>query len=107
MDGLLNHAYYLFIHKFSVNNHGNLYVQRKNGWLVQIRRKGHETICRTFNTKSEGERWALNVESGMGVGTYVDNRETLSTSLFECLARYAVEIVPLKKGAARDLSGSR
>lgn len=79
------------------------YIQRKNGWLVQIRRKGHETICRTFNTKSEGERWALTIESGMGVGTYVDNRETLTTTLKECLARYAVEIVPLKKGAVRDL----
>lgn len=79
------------------------YIQRKNGWYVQIRRKGHDTICRTFNTKSEGERWALIIESGMGVGTYIDNRETLSTSLFECLERYASEIVPLKKGAARDL----
>ena len=79
------------------------YIQRKNGWLVQIRRKGHDSISRTFNTKAEGERWALQIESGMGVGTYVDNRETLSTSLNECFDRYASEIVPLKKGAKRDL----
>jgi len=79
------------------------YIQRKNGWLVQIRRKGHESISRTFNTKSEGERWALTIESGMGVGTYVDNRETLSVTLAECLGRYATEIIPSKKGAPRDL----
>jgi len=69
-----------------------------------VRRKGHASISRTFNTKSEGERWALTIESGMGVGTYVDNRETLSTSLRECLERYASEIVPSKKGAKRDLN---
>ena len=79
------------------------YIQRKNGWLAQIRRKGHDSICRTFNTKAEAERWALTIESGMGVGTYIDNRETLSTTLFECFDRYAKEIVPLKKGAVRDL----
>jgi integrase len=79
------------------------YIQRKNGWLVQIRRKGHDSICRTFNTKAEAERWALTIESEMGVGTYVDNRETLSTTLFDCFDRYAKEVVPLKKGAARDL----
>lgn len=79
------------------------YTQRKSGWYVQVRRKGHKTIGRTFNTKGEGERWALTVESSMGIGIYVDNRETLSTTLYECLARYATEIVPLKKGAKRDL----
>ena len=79
------------------------YIQRKNGWLAQIRRKGHDSICRTFNTKAEAERWALTIESGMGVGTYIDNRETLSTTQYECFDRYAKEIVPLKKGAVRDL----
>lgn len=69
---------------------------------MQVRRKGHKTIGRTFNTKSEGERWALQIESGMGIGTYIDNRETLSTSLHQCLERYASEVVPLKKGAKRD-----
>ena len=79
------------------------FTQRKSGWFVQVRRKGHASISRTFNSKSEGERWALTIESGMGVGTYIDNRETLTTSLSECLDRYASEIVPLKKGAKRDL----
>ena len=79
------------------------YIKRKSGWLAQIRRKGHETICRTFDTKVEAERWALRVESDMGVGKYVDTRETLNTTLRECLDRYANEIVPGKKGADRDL----
>jgi len=79
------------------------FTQRKSGWYVQVRRKGHKTIGRTFNTKAEGERWALTVESSMGVGTYVDNRESLATTLSECLDRYENEIVPLKKGAEREI----
>jgi len=65
------------------------YQQKKSGWFVQVRRKGHDSISRTFNTKAEGERWALQIEASMGVGTYVDNRETLTTSLSECFDRYA------------------
>ena len=26
------------------------YIKRKTGWLAQIRRKGHDTICRTFGS---------------------------------------------------------
>ncbi len=32
----------------------------------------------------------------MGIGTYADNRETLSTTLDQCLDRYAIEILPVK-----------
>ena len=78
------------------------YIQRKNGWLVQIRRKGHDSISRTFDTKGAGERWALTIESGMGVGTYIDNRETLSITFRECLERYKLKVTPLKKGAIRE-----
>jgi integrase len=79
------------------------FTQVKSGWRAQVRRKGHKSIARTFNTKADAERWALVIESGMGVGTYVDNRESLSTTLRECLERYAAEIVPHKKGAQREL----
>jgi len=41
------------------------FTQRKNGWYVQVRRKGHKTIGRTFNTKGEGEKWALDIESSV------------------------------------------
>lgn len=78
------------------------YKQRSGAWFVQVRRKGHKSISRTFNTKAEAERWALSIESSMGVGTYQDNRETLSTTLAQCLDRYESEVVPLKKGANRD-----
>jgi integrase len=77
-------------------------VKRGESWYCQIRRKGHKSIGRTFNTKVDAERWSLKIESDMGIGIYQDNRETLSTSLAECLDRYASEILPLKKGANRE-----
>lgn len=79
------------------------YQKRNGNWYVQICRKGHKRISRTFNTKSDAEKWALTIESSMGVGTYVDNRESLSTTLSECLDRYASEIMSLKKGANREI----
>jgi len=80
------------------------FIQRKHGWLAQVRRKGHKSISRTFNTKAEAERWAFKIESDMGVGVYVDNREAMSTTLAECLDRYEQEILPEKKGKVQDLS---
>ena len=80
------------------------YTKRKSSWYAQVRRKGHKTIGRSFDTKADAEKWALSLESKMGVGIYQDNRETLSTSLNECLDRYAAEIIPHKKGAKRELS---
>ena len=79
------------------------YTKVNQGVRAQIRRKGHKSIARTFNNKAEAERWALAIESKMGVGVYVDNRESLSTTLHECLDRYASEIIPHKKGAVREM----
>lgn len=78
------------------------FTHRKSGWYAQVRRKGHKTIGRTFNTKAEAEKWALSIESSMGIGIYIDNRESLSTTLDECLTRYSSEILPHKKGANRE-----
>jgi len=78
------------------------FIQRNGAWFAQIRRKGHKSISRTFDTKAQAERWALQIEAGMGVGTYVDNRETLAVTLGQCLRRYASEITPDKKGGGRE-----
>lgn len=74
---------------------------RKRGktWLCQIRRVGYDSISRTFNTKAEAERWAASIESKMGSGEYVDQRESMSVTLGDCLKRYLSEITPAKKSA--------
>ncbi len=79
------------------------FIRRPSGWLAQIRRTGHKSISRTFDTKVEAERWALSVEATMGQGKYVDTREAESTTLIECLNRYGREVTPSKKGASREM----
>ncbi len=78
------------------------YLKRGDSWFCQIRRKGHKSISRTFDTKADAERWALQIESKIGVGDYVDTREILNTSLAECLERYQREITVSKKGAEQE-----
>ena len=78
------------------------FVKRDNAWLCRIRRTGHKSVSRTFNTKADAERWASIIEGKMAAGDYVDNREALSTSLEKCLHRYEREISPHKKGSNRD-----
>lgn len=78
------------------------YIQRNGSWFVQIRRKGHKSVSRTFDTKADAERWALQIEASMGIGRYVDTRETLNTSLADCLDRYEREVTADKKGAVRE-----
>ncbi len=38
------------------------FEQRKNGWRVQIRRRGMPSISRTFDLKADAEAWARDVE---------------------------------------------
>jgi integrase len=78
------------------------FLKRNSGWYVQFRRKGHDQIARTFDTKAEAERWALSIESKMGTGAYVDDREVLNISLLDCLERYRSTVTIKKKGADRE-----
>lgn len=80
---------------------------RKRGnhqWQAEVRRKGWPYQTRTFETKAAAEQWARDIESGMDKGTFVSRTEAESTTLKECLVRYAQEVTPHKKGATKELS---
>ena len=47
------------------------YIKRGSAWRVQIRRKGHNTLSRSFDTKTEAERWALGIESKCAKGSWL------------------------------------
>lgn len=67
-------------------------------WEARVRRRGFQTICKTFNTKADAEKWAGIVESEMTRRVFVDWREAEKTTLGEALERYLREITPQKKG---------
>lgn len=68
---------------------------RKTGkkWLAEVRSKGVYK-SKTFLTKQEAQRWALDIEHQIGRNTGV----TVSHTFDEAMERYAKEISPSKKG---------
>ncbi len=74
---------------------------RKRGdyqWQVRIRRKGHPSQTRTFDTKVQAEAWARQIEGEMDRGVFVSRKEAENTTLSEALARYEREVTVKKKG---------
>lgn len=74
------------------------------GWQAIVRKRGQPSQTRTFRSKREAERWARTIESEMERGIWQDRTEAESTTLAECLGRYAREIVPLKKAPVQESS---
>lgn len=71
-------------------------------WQARVRRKGYPVQIKTFNTRSEAEAWARQVESEIDRGVFVSRTEAESTTLCEALDRYEREIVSLKKEGPRS-----
>lgn len=71
-------------------------------WRVQIRRKGHAPICRTFEVYADAKRWADELEGRISGETYVDRSEAKGTKLRELLTQYLDEVTPTKKGASQE-----
>jgi hypothetical protein len=73
---------------------------RKRGpyqWQVLVRKKGHPTQSKTFETRAAAKQWTREVEHEMDRGIFVSRVEAESTTLRELLERYLEEVTPLKK----------
>ncbi|MGE4554009.1 MAG: tyrosine-type recombinase/integrase [Desulfovibrionaceae bacterium] len=66
----------------------------KRQWRAKIRRKGYPSQTRTFDSKTEAEEWARSVESEMDRGIFISRAEAESTTLFDALERFILEMVP-------------
>jgi integrase len=73
---------------------------RKRGdkWQAEVRIKGNGRT-KSFNTRAEAQRWALEFEHQLGRNPGV----ILARSLGEAMQRYAKEISPSKKGAQWEI----
>jgi len=79
---------------------------RKRGdyqWQAQVRRRGYPPQSKTFETRKDAEAWARMVEREMDTGAWMPRSEAETVTLGEALERYAREVTPRKKGAAREL----
>ncbi len=79
---------------------------RKRGdyqWQAIVKRKGHY-CSRTFDYKADAEKWSRKTEREIDQGTFAPENESLTTTLFKALERYAREVTPGKKGQAREIN---
>ena len=72
-------------------------TKRKNGWSVQIRRKGYPQQTRTLPTKAEARAWARGQEGRIDRALAPINLRVLKgTTLREVIERYLAEVTPTK-----------
>jgi integrase len=71
-------------------------------WRVQVRRKGHDPVYRTFDAYADAKKWADELEGRISGETYVDRSEAKGTKLRELLTQYLDEVTPTKKGANQE-----
>ncbi len=72
-------------------------------WRVQIKRKGHLPIYRTFNKKLDATTFARSIENDMDRGIYFDRTESESTTLLDALDRYEREVIEKKQYPQQEL----
>jgi integrase len=80
---------------------------RKRGeyqWQAIVKRKGFPLQSKTFELKKDAEAWARKTERQLDAGEWRPRDDAATTTLTEALNRYAREVTPGKKGAAREVN---
>ena len=73
-------------------------------WLVEIRKKGHPNVNKTFIDLKVARKFARDVESQMDRNVFEDYSVASGTSLKDILIRYRDEKTALKKGSKEETS---
>ena len=76
--------------------------QRNNKWQARVSRHGYPDQVKTFEAKTDAERWARSVESEMDKGQFIDTQEAQRTTLRELIVRYIQEVTPTMKSVTED-----
>lgn len=80
--------------------------QRNNKWQARVSRDGYPDQVKTFDAKSDAERWARSVESEMDKGLFVNTQEAQRTTLRELILRYVREVTPTMKSVPDTKNGT-
>jgi integrase len=72
-------------------------------WQAQVRRRGVPPRAKSFDKRTDADRWARDLEAEVDRSGWVaDTRAAEKTTLGELLARYANEVTPTKRGAVSE-----
>lgn len=76
--------------------------QRSGKWQARVLRNGYPDQTKTFETKTDAEKWARALESEIDKGQFVSTNEAQRNTLGNLIERYLAEVTPSMKGAAED-----
>src|SRR6187455_2472151 len=69
-------------------------------WQAQVRRRGVPPRARSFDKRTDAERWARDLEAEADRSGFVaDTRFAEKTTLGQLLTRYRDQVTPTKRGA--------
>src|ERR1700693_1837448 len=72
-------------------------------WQAQVRRRGVPPRAKSFDKRTDAERWARDLEAEADRNGWVaDTRAAEKTTLGELLTRYANQVTPTKRGAVSE-----
>ena len=85
------------------------YIRRRKfkkvvSFQVQIRRKGFRTIVKSFDTRTQAQKWARGIERKLDMGDYSDYTEASKLTLGDLLNRYKAENKHRRKKDSRSRS---
>lgn len=73
-------------------------------WQAQVRRRGMKPRAKSFDSKSDAEKWARDLESQVDrFGAAPDTKILETTTLNDLLSRYKTEVSPTKRGAVQEI----
>ena len=79
------------------------FAQRESGWWqAKIRRKGHPTQSKTFETRKEADAWARVIESEMDRGAFISRATSERTTLKQIAKRFNDDFAPYHYRARED-----
>lgn len=79
------------------------FTQRESGnWQAKVRRDGHPTVSKSFQTKGMAEAWARSVEREMDTGSFLSTDQSQKLTFQEIASRYETEVLPQKRGKVQD-----
>jgi integrase len=66
-------------------------------WQVQVRKKGYPAQIKTFDRKTDAQKWAKKIEHQMEAGQWKDSKEASQITLGQALDRYLETVTPRKR----------
>ena len=81
------------------------YFYKRNGrWKIEVRKKGHPNVYKSFLDLKEARKFARTVESQMERNVFEDYSGASGTTLKEILIKYRDEKTIIKKGVREETS---